>query len=562
MAPSAGIRSRRRSAGQLHALAALQREIHATDPNGRRKYIRDFAQAYRSYQKVLSGEELRQELRASDLLLIGDYHALPRSQEFAAQTIEEAARSGRPVVLGIEFIFTRDQHILDEWLAGEIESEELRQRIRYDEEWSYAWEPFLGVLEAAKRSGAAVYGLDCPPRDDLRKIAARDRHAAAKLAEIRDSHPQAMIVVLFGESHLAPNHLPEQVRWRIPRARVLTVLQNVDELYWKAAGEQADRIEAALVSDHVVCVFNATPLEKYESYRQCLERWRQERRAALDLEPTMYNLVEALARFLHIDSYASHNATQPRYLVDQMPEVYNVPAEEQLRRLLSRKRASDLEHREVNARLDAHGCSYLPRINTVVVREFQMVGGAEEAARFLHAACSGWTQQLTDTAAPDDEHAQAEQIFYRRALEEALAGFGCRVLNPGRPPARESELYAYYAQTPEAVDLSRYSYLEFMQMIDFLVLHKDWEANHRYYFQMPELLREGIGYRDERFVFVTTRLGQILGSELYDAYVAGRLSKRWIRSLYFRRLAAPGSARKMYFDIVRRVRVPRKRIIA
>lgn len=560
MAPSAGIRSRRRSAGQLHALAALQREIHASDRNGRRKYIRDYAQAYRSYQKVLSGEELRQEMAASDLLLIGDYHALPRSQEFAAQVVEEAAKAGRPVVLGVEFIFTRDQHILDEWLSGEIESEELRQRIRYDQEWSYEWEPFLRVLEAAKRSGAAAYGLDCPPRDDLRKIAARDRHAAAKLAEIREAHPRALIVVLFGESHLAPNHLPEQVRWRLPHARVLTVLQNVDQLYWKAAGEQADRVEAARVSEDVVCAFNATPLEKYESYRQCLERWRQERRAVLDLEPTIYNLVDALARFLHIDTYASHNGTQPRYLVDQMPEVYNVPSEEQLRRLLTRKRASELEQREVNARLEAHGCSYLPRINAVVVREFQMVGGAEEAARFLHTACSGG-YLLTDTAAPD-ERAQAEQDFYRRALEEALGGFGCRVLNPGRPPARESDLYAFYAQTPEAVDLSRYSYLEFMQMIDFLVLHKDWEANYRYYFQMPELLREGIAYRDDRFVFVTCRLGQMLGSELYDAYVAGRLSKRWIRSLFFRKLAAPGSAKKMYFDIVRRIRLPRKRIIA
>lgn len=544
----------------MHALAALQREIHASDRNGRRKYIRDYAQAYRSYQKVLSGEELRQEMAASDLLLIGDYHALPRSQEFAAQVVEEAAKAGRPVVLGVEFIFTRDQHILDEWLSGEIESEELRQRIRYDQEWSYEWEPFLRVLEAAKRSGAAAYGLDCPPRDDLRKIAARDRHAAAKLAEIREAHPRALIVVLFGESHLAPNHLPEQVRWRLPHARVLTVLQNVDQLYWKAAGEQADRVEAARVSEDVVCAFNATPLEKYESYRQCLERWRQERRAVLDLEPTIYNLVDALARFLHIDTYASHNGTQPRYLVDQMPEVYNVPSEEQLRRLLTRKRASELEQREVNARLEAHGCSYLPRINAVVVREFQMVGGAEEAARFLHTACSGG-YLLTDTAAPD-ERAQAEQDFYRRALEEALGGFGCRVLNPGRPPARESDLYAFYAQTPEAVDLSRYSYLEFMQMIDFLVLHKDWEANYRYYFQMPELLREGIAYRDDRFVFVTCRLGQMLGSELYDAYVAGRLSKRWIRSLFFRKLAAPGSAKKMYFDIVRRIRLPRKRIIA
>ena len=562
MATSAGIRSRRRSAGQLHALAALQREIHATDPNGRRKYIRDFAQAYRSYQKVLSGEELQERLRSSDLLLIGDYHALPRSQEFAAQIVEAAARSGRPVALGVEFIFTRDQHILDEWLAGEIESEELRQRIRYDQEWSYEWEPFLRVLEAAKRSGAAAYGLDCPPRDDLRKIAARDRHAAAKLSEIRDFHPQALIVALFGESHLAPNHLPEQVRCRMPGARPLTVLQNVDELYWKAAGEQADRVEAAQVSDGVVCAFNATPLEKYESYRQCLERWRQERPSTLDLEPTMYNLVEALTRFLHIDSYAAQNGTQPRYLVDQMPEVYSVPSDEHLRRLLSRKHASEVEQRAVNARLDAHGCAYLPRINAVVVREFQMVGGAEEAARFLHSACSGWPHQLTENSAPDDEHAQAEQDFYRRTLEEALAGFGCRVLNPGRPPARETDLYAFYAQTPEAADLAEYSYLEFIQMIDFLVLHKDWEANHRYYFQMPELLREGIHYRDQRFVFVTSRLGQMLGSELYDAYVAGRLSKRWIRSLYFRKVTAPGSANKMYFDIVRRVRTLRKRMLA
>jgi len=61
---------------------------------------------------------------------------------------------------------------------------------------------------------------------------------------------------------------------------------------------------------------------------------------------------------------------------------------------------------------------------------------------------------------------------------------------------------------------------------------------------------------------VTSRLGQMLGSELYDAYVAGRLSKRWIRSLYFRKVTAPGSAKKMYFDIVRRVRTPRKRMLA
>ncbi len=561
MAPSPGIRSRRRSAGQLHALAALQREIQATDPNGRRKYLRDYVNAYRSYQHLLSQNQLQERIVRSGLILVGDYHALPRSQEYAAELLRQIKLSGREVVLGVEFIFTRDQHILAEWLAGDIDGDELRQRIRYDPDWGYEWEPFLGVLEAARRLGIAAYGLDCPPRDDLRKIAARDRHAAVKLAEIRERHPSAVMMVLFGESHLAPNHLPEQIRQQLPETSVLTVLQNVDELYWQAAGERADRVEAVQVSEDVICVFNATPLEKYESYRQCIERWRQERRTPLDLEPTVYNLVDALARFLNIDAYAGHNGSQPRYLVDQMPEVYSVGSEEQLRRLLLRKHLTGPEQREALGRVESNGCCYLPRPNAVLVREFQMIGGAEEATRFVHMACSGWHMSMTDTAAPSED-ALAEHIFYRRTLEEALAYFGSRVLNPGRAPARETDLYALYAQPREAVERPFYNYREFMQMIDFLVLHKDWEANYRHYVGMPQLLRDGLHFRDERFEFVTGRLGQMLGSEVYDAYVAGRLSKRYMRALFFRRLVTSNSARKMYFDVVRRVRVPKKRIIA
>ena len=33
--------------------------------------------------------------------------------------------------------------------------------------------------------------------------------------------------------------------------------------------EQADQIDAVRVSEDVLCVFNATPLEKYENYRLC-----------------------------------------------------------------------------------------------------------------------------------------------------------------------------------------------------------------------------------------------------------------------------------------------------
>ena len=52
MATTSNLRLRR-SAAQLHALAGVEREIRVKDPSGRRKYLRDFTQAFRSYESVI-----------------------------------------------------------------------------------------------------------------------------------------------------------------------------------------------------------------------------------------------------------------------------------------------------------------------------------------------------------------------------------------------------------------------------------------------------------------------------------------------------------------------------
>ncbi len=72
------------------------------------------------------------------------------------------------------------QHILEEWWRREIDEAELRQRIRFELDWGYDWAPFYELLVTAREHGEAIYGLDCMPREDLRKIGARDRHAATR----------------------------------------------------------------------------------------------------------------------------------------------------------------------------------------------------------------------------------------------------------------------------------------------------------------------------------------------------------------------------------------------
>lgn len=519
MASTANLRSRR-SAAQLHALAEVEREIRMQDSNGRRKYLREFNKAFRTYESVLNGEEVQAGLRAADVVLVGDYHALPASQRSAASLLEQRALAGdRPVVLGVETIFARDQHILDEWWRREIEESELRQRIRFDLDWGYDWAPFYELLVSARDNAEALYGLDCMPREDLRKIGARDKHAAVKIAEIRQRHPNAAIFVLFGESHMAPGHLPRAVRKENPEAKVVTVLQNVDSLYWRAAGERADKVEAVRVKDDVLCVFNSTPLEKYESYRLFLDQWSRCEESP-DFAPTIYNLIDSLANFLEINRYSPHNSTQPKFLVDMLPEVYGGSSGQMLGRLLLRKGMSEADLQALVARVEECGSAYLPGVNAFYVREFQMVHAAEDATRFLHQACQGLPQRLNGRAA---QSATGEEVdrrptdrFYARVIEHAVAYFGSRVLYPSRSAPVSDELPSRAAVEKAAK----------------------------------------LAVRDEQNAFesVTLDLGHCLGSQIYDAYLAGKVAPSSLRRLFLAHIHEPGMARKVCGAVISKLR--------
>ena len=214
----------------------------------------------------------------------------------------------------------------------------------------------MNCSTAARDHGEGIYGLDCMPRDDMRRIGSRDRHAAAKICEMRERHPNAALVVLFGESHLAPTHLPRVLKEGLPDARILTILQNVDVLYWQAVGEQATAVS---IGDDAVCVFHSSPLEKYESYRLCLEKWNGAADDPPDFAPAVYNLIFSLAKSLGFRLDSPRNGTQPKFLPDSLPEVVAVADGASVKRLSF---VVLLKTRLL----------YVPASNTFFIRDFQM----------------------------------------------------------------------------------------------------------------------------------------------------------------------------------------------
>jgi uncharacterized iron-regulated protein len=536
-------------------VSLLKREISQIDPNTSRKYIREFTEEFRRLHEISSYDDLVIACFKADLIYVGDYHALPSSQAFAAKLLREVASRSRHVILAVEMVYGRNQRVLDQWMASEIDSEEFKRAIRYDLEWGYDWSGFGQIFDAARDYGVRVFGIDCAPRNGLRYIRRRDQYAARRIADIFAKNADAKVFVMIGESHLAASHLPDVVRHALRRKnlekRSVRVLQNIEEIYWQLVAARQEHRDVVTVAPGAYCVFNASPIAKYESYRQTINRWKSEHADDdhLDLTPTIYNMIDTILKFLSVDKYRvclRREGDCIEFLVDYFPEVYSRTNASTLRRILESNKLSRSEIGEIKRRIARNGSCYIPAINSIFIGEFSLVHGGEEAAHFVNLALRGDLSGGPMRAQLRPDH------FYSGVMEEALGFFGSKLIDPSRNHFFETKLYQYHRKDKEFIEANtEYSHEQFSAIINFILLHKKFERNYKDYDEVPEQLLSGIGTRDRRMLSVLTHeLGYYLGQQLYDGYHTGCIERREIAALFRRRFEQPGASLLAYLELV------------
>jgi len=233
--------------------------------------------------------------------------------------------------------------------------------------------------------------------------------------------------------------------------------------------------------------------------------------------------------------------------------VHSRRSQESFRKLLVRRRATS---REIEATLEevrTQGCCYVPGLNTIFATRLNLQRNAEVAAQFVQLTCR---ERRAESSRATTE--TGSDRFYAPVLDHALIYLGSRVLYPARLPVREADYYSLYSHPKEVVSYwGLYSYREYLEMIDFLLLHKDYELRREQYGRAPRLVEIARQYGGARFDYVTRELGLMLGTELYDAYVAGRVSKQSLRALFYRSRRS-GEAENQYFRLVQRIARPRR----
>jgi uncharacterized iron-regulated protein len=543
---------------QQQEIEKLKAEILEADNHSLKKYIATFNREYMDFKRLSSFEDLYCAALGTDIIYLGDYHALPACQEFQADFIDNLARQHPRLTIAIEMLYGRNQAALDAWMRGEITEYTFLKRVRYHREWGYNWASYRKIFEIAQRHHISITAIDCEPRNALRMIHRRDTYAAQKIVSLLKTSPDHKLIVIFGESHLASKHLPYRVNKLLRkdklRKREMTVFQNIDNIYWNLACRGFEEKKVVEIRRHKFCVFTATPFIKYESYRQLLERWKSHRMDEDEntyLTSTVYNLIDTILSFIQIDKYDYCLVRYGRcieFMADAYPEVYSAEDTDLLAALLTSGHLGRSEQQQITYHLRHQGSCYIPSINAIYIEKLNLMHAAEQAAHFIHAICKGG--RLPRNGGP----VRRIDAFYERIIEEALGYFASKLIDPSRDQLRTNSFAgAQPAAQPTIKQPTELSVDEFEQVRKLIHTHKALERAPQTGDRAWQAISCAVRPGGKKYTIITHELGYILGEQLYRGYLRGEFSREEIAGLFLARRERQKTSVQTYFNLAARV---------
>jgi hypothetical protein len=431
----------------------------------------------------------------------------------------------RPVTLALEFILGKHQKALDDYLAGRLSEKSFRRLLEADDHWEFGgWHNFQEIFAIARRRGYRVIGIDAVGRGPAgATLQARDAYAARLIAKERRQRPEAQILALIGELHIAPEHLPRAVLEALGERqseRHLVLYQNCEEIYWQLE-EQGLEHEVELVRVHqgAYCLLNTPPIVCQQSFLN----W-------LDVDEGIPELTAPEQNFKDYARLVANFFDLPLGEALDEVELASVVDLSFLSRLKRRGDFSQNDMREVKKQILRSESYYIPRARMVYLGNLSVNHASEEATHFVRHVCSG-----------SHEPRGLVDAFYARCLEEAVGFLGSKLVNHKRKCAHLphfERIMRRRAAPKEERDLAR-----------LVLLHARMERGEK-----PRGLSFIYESDADLFNAVTHVLGYRLGDKLYYALVRGLMSKQEIRALFFDDWQDEGAALTTFLYLSMRTR--------
>lgn len=464
-------------------------------------YEARYRRASRNYRKIISVAEVHQRVAAADVVHVGDYHTLRFAQRTYLELLKHALRTGRRVVVALEFVEGRHQHTADQYLAGRLTDRAFLDEIGHPYSGAFdIWPHFKPIFELAKLRKLELIAID-KRASGPKSLPTRDGYAARRIAEVARADDRPLVLVLMGQYHLAPRHLPALVEKHLGRAtrRQLVVFQNPEGAWWKLARQGlADATDAVELSDDVLAIFNASPVVCQRTFLDYCEAEAGD--APVDdggLASTVRTLAKEIGRLVGV------SVREPLSRLEVLtPRELDVLDRLERRGGFSKKELSELQEHVLSGQ-----SAFIPKARAIWLSGFSLNHAAEEAAHFVrHCAVGSAMEQSRPRA----------DAFWARCVEEAIAFFGSKLVNPRRICTSLATWGSHFLHDTPGLKSTAAFVLALSSAPDV----RDPEVKRL----VPPTLAQ--------FTAVTHALGYLLGEALFQAHRAGRLERSDVRSLF------------------------------
>jgi uncharacterized iron-regulated protein len=230
-------------------------------------YERRYKRATARFEGITTLEAVKNAVRAADVVLVGDYHTLPAAQATFLDLVQHALKSPRRIVLGVEFLESRYQPLLDKYLRHRASEDSLVAKSAM----APFWDGFRPLFELARKRRLEVIAIDSRPpgTNTLRR---RDVHAATRMVEAARAPDSPRVLALMGQFHIAPGHLPKELTALAPELKQLSVYQNCESIHWTLAKQRmAESVDAVKLSATELCLLHTSPVECQRSFLEYLD---------------------------------------------------------------------------------------------------------------------------------------------------------------------------------------------------------------------------------------------------------------------------------------------------
>lgn len=483
------------------------------EPAELKRYRKSLEKDLQGPWRASSVQELFHQVESSDVIFLSDFHALRQSQKTHLRILRKVLGT-RPLVIAVECVEARFQKHINAYLQGSIEAAELQEKLRWQENWGFPWVNYAPLFEWARQHQIPVYGINRRPHQK-EGMKSRDRFAAQKIKEIREQNPDAQVFVIYGDWHLATNHIPKWVKSR--GGRQLRILQNSEKIYFQILKTTPqEETEVVRLNANTFCVLNVPPWVKWQSYLMYLEEtYDQDLDENIDFTDHIKAFLELICRELDLEVSLSDLG------------VYTAKDSGFWEKILQTCKGE--EAKWVNLLIEEDGSFCLPGSQVAYLARPSVNQAASLAMEYI----------LFQSSKASENCLNGRQDFVKWIWVKGWAYFGGKLVNPKRKT--ETLLDIKSRLTTRGGTLEK-------EPLQLALLQKVKELGPLF---RRNSSRSTFKPRHRRsYVIAAELLGGLMGEKIYQAYRHGHLKSAEIRQLLKTDLQGAGFT-KTYFNLMR-----------